>query len=1081
MRKSGVKRAATSWLQDQAWFLQKLVPDSPAYTMLRAYRTTGELDVPALRAAWRGVVLRHEILRTTLVDDGGLPVQEIAGDCHPRAFTELDASGATAEQLCADLARTPLDLEDGPLAQLTVARPADGGHLLVLRLHEAVADEWSLPTLLDELSDGYADQRVPPPPEGLQYASYARWQRDQGHTPEFHGLLRWWTGHLTPPPASPAPPADRPRPDGPSFGGGAVPFTWAPALGQAVAELSREERVSAPAVLLAAFLCLLRRHSGEDRVAVGAPVNLRPAVRTGALVGPFRNHVVLCADLSGGITFRQAVRRVAKAVAHAYQRRIVPYDRLVQALRLERDPRRMPLCDVLFDYRDEAEPLPVLGDAEVRPVRPRAGSARTDLCLTVEHVGSGLTGELTYRDSLYEDESAGQLLDQLRTFLAIALRAPDLPADQIPLEDYARTRARVREADRTGVLDPLLPSVPELVRARATRTPDAVAVDWPDAALTFRELDARASAVITALRALPADAPPGEAAGSTAGPATESAAGPLGDASVVVRMAPGPAQVAAVLGTLGAGARLTCLATGDAGERGKAVLAELRPACVLTEGRSDDLIRWYENELGGTVVDVTALGVPARPAALVTPMTTAPAYVAYTSGSTGRPKGIIQSHGSLAQFATWLATEFRMRPGARVAQWAAPGYDAALVETFAALTGGATLCPVPERIRANPEKLAAWLADERITLLQTVPSFARKLLDAITADGAGRSLSLGCLLLAGEPLPGELAADLRAALPAVRLANLYGATETILATWYEVTGPVPGMTPIGTSIPGRQVVVLDDWDRPCPPGVTGHLVVRSPYVALGYAGAGADTRPFEPVYHLQACGSGFGRFYRTGDLGRLRWDGLLEFRGRGDSQIKFHGTRVELAEVEDALNRNEAVAECAVVPVSGPDGWVTRLVAYVVPNRTAAGEAEVRAADLRATLRARFGKSTLPLSVRTVGALPRNVGGKIDRRMLPALPAGGANRSARTPAELELAAIWSDVLGAEPDGDGDPFFAVGGHSLMVPRLLDRVRDRFGVEIPLWEFFANPTLNGLAAQVSAHALSADAVNQSMAGE
>ncbi|WP_196441305.1 AMP-binding protein [Planomonospora sp. ID67723] len=1058
MRKSGVKRAATSWLQDQAWFLQKLVPDSPAYTMLRAYRTTGELDVPALRAAWRGVVLRHEILRTTLVEDGGLPVQEIADGCHPHAFTEIGAAGTSAEQLCADLARTPLDLENGPLAQLTVARLDDGDHLLVLRLHEAVADEWSLATLLDELSDGYADQQVPPPPDGLQYASYARWQRDQGHTPEFHRLLGWWTRNLTPPPPSPAPPADRPRPDGPSFGGGAVPFAWAPVLGQAVAELAREERVSRPAVMLAAFLCLLRRHSGEDRVAVGAPVNLRPVVRTGALVGPFRNHVVLCADLSGGITFRQAVRRVAKAVTQAYQCRMIPYDRLVQALRLDRDPRRMPLCDVLFDYRDEAEPVPCLGAAEVRPVRPRAGTARTDLCLTMEHVGSELTGSLTYRDSLYEEESAGLLLDQLRTFLAIALRAPDLPADQIPLEDYARTRARVREADQTTVLDPLLPSAPELVRARAVRTPDAVALDWPDGSLTYRELDGRASAVTAALRAHRAEG-----------------------ASVVVRMSPGPAQVAAVLGTLGAGAYLTCLATGDAGERGKAVLAELRPACMLVEGPADDLVRWYEEELGGTVVDVAVLAAPARPVALVSPMTTEPAYVAYTSGSTGKPKGIIQSHGSLAQFATWLATEFRMRPGARVAQWAAPGYDAALVETFAALTGGATLCPVPERIRAHPEKLADWLADERITLLQTVPSFARKLLDAITEGEGGRSLSLSCLLLAGEPLPGDLAGDLRANLPAVRLANLYGATETILATWYEVTGPVHGMTPIGRSIPGRQVVVLDDWDRPCPPGVTGHLVVRSPYVALGYVGGGEDTRPFEPVYHLQACGSGFGRFYRTGDLGRLRWDGLLEFRGRGDSQIKFHGTRVELAEVEDALNRNEAVAECALVPVSGPDGWITRLVAYVVPNRTAAGEAEVRAADLRATLRTRFGKSTLPLSVKTVSALPRNVGGKIDRRMLPALATGGPRGAARTSAELELAAIWSDVLGAEPDSDGDPFFAVGGHSLMVPRLLDRVRERFGVEVPLWEFFANPTLNGLAAQVSAHALSADAVNQSMAGE
>ncbi|WP_211266919.1 non-ribosomal peptide synthetase [Nonomuraea candida] len=1086
MRKSGVKRAATSWLQDQAWFLQKLVPDSPAYTMFRAYRTTGELDVAALRAAWQGVVLRHEILRTTLVESDGLPVQEIAAGCHPHAFTEIDATGRSAEDLCADLARTPLDLEEGPLARLTVARLGPGDHLLVLRLHEAVADEYSIPTVLDELSDRYAAQETPPP-AGIQYADYARWQRDHAHTPELHRLLDWWTKTLTPPPPSSAPPADRPRPAGPSYHGRAVPFDWPQALGRALAELAREEGITRATVLLAGFLCLLRRHTGEDRVAVGAAVNVRPGVRIGALVGPYRNHLVLSTDLSGKITFRQAVRRVARTLKEAYQHRGLPFDRLVQALRLERDPRRVPLCDVMFDYHDETEPVPLLGEAEVRPVRPRACAARTDLVLAVEQAGGALAGSLTYREGLYDEHSAELLLDQLHTFLAIALHAPDLPADQIPLEDYSRTRARVREADQTGLLDPLLPSAPELVHAWAGRTPDALALDEQGGdRLTYRELNGRTAAVTAALRAL----------------------GPVEGASVVVRMAPGAAQVVAAIGVLGSGAQLTCLGSGDVGERGKVVLAELRPAALLVHGPGDELSRWYEEELGGTVIDVAALDAPFPPAAAsadpasadpasadpasadpasgpgvaapVSPTTTAPAYIAYTSGSTGKPKGIVQSHGSLAQFATWMSGEFRMRPGARVAQWAAPGYDAALCETFAALVGGATLCPVPERIRANPDKLLRWLEDERITVLQTVPSFAAKLLDVIKSEDAARRLALTCLLLAGEPLPGELANDLRATLPAVRLANLYGATETILATWHDVTAPVHGMTPIGAAIPGRQVVVLDDWDRPCPPGVTGHIVVRSPYVALGYTG-GEDTRVFEPVYHLQACGSGYGRFYRTGDLGRLRWDGLLEFRGRGDAQIKFHGTRVELAEVEAALSRHESVAECALVPVSGPDGWVTRLVAYVVPRRTPAGEAEVRAADLRATVRARFGKSTLPLSVRTVGELPRNVGGKIDRRALSALASEGPRAAPRTPVEAEVAAIWAEILGAEPDGDGDPFFAAGGHSLMVPRLLDRVRERFGVEVPLWEFFANPTLGGLAAQVRAHALSTDAVNQSMAGE
>src|SRR5262249_11965149 len=225
------------------------------------------------------------------------------------------------------------------------------------------------------------------------------------------------------------------------------------------------------------------------------------------------------------------------------------------------------------------------------------------------------------------------------------------------------------------------------------------------------------------------------------------------------------------------------------------------------------------------------------------------AYLAYTSGSTGRPKGIAQSHAGLAQFACWFAAEFRLGPGSRMAQWAAPGYDASLVETFAALVSGATLCPVTDRVRANREKIAVWLAAERGTLSQTVPSSARELVKVVLGRGAAGTLrALDPMLLAGEALAGELADQLRATLPGVRLVNLYGPTESILATWHEITGPVPGKAPIGRPIPGRQVLVLDDADRPCPDGVTGNLVIRSPYITPGYVGAAsADTAPFRPV------------------------------------------------------------------------------------------------------------------------------------------------------------------------------------------------------------------------------------------
>ncbi|GAA0547276.1 amino acid adenylation domain-containing protein [Actinomadura livida] len=511
-------------------------------------------------------------------------------------------------------------------------------------------------------------------------------------------------------------------------------------------------------------------------------------------------------------------------------------------------------------------------------------------------------------------------------------------------------------------------TVHERVRAWAVRAPDAAAVSWAGESVSYGALVERADRVRDEL-------------------------GAVGGRAVAVRLAPGPRQAAAVLGALSAGAHVVCFGPGDQGERGRTVLAELRPRVLIRDGdreAADELAGWYRAELGGRLLDMAessdetgSAPVAAGPAKGAVSGLEARAYVAYTSGSSGVPKGIPQSHAALAQFVEWLGGHLGLGPGARVAQWAAPGYDASLCELFAALTTGATVCPVPERIRAHPEKLAGWLEAEGVTVFQTVPSFARALLKVL-ADGRARNLGrLTDILLAGEPLPGELAGGLRAALPAARLTNLYGPTETILATWHPVTGPVDGTVPIGRAIPGRRVLVLDQDDRPCPPGAEGQIVLHSPYVTPGYVGAAAGHRdPFRPPVPAPPGDPGWdgGRWYRTGDLGRLRPDGTLEFAGRADEQIKFLGIRLELTDIEMALEALDSVRQCAVVPQTDPDGLVTGLVAYIVPVHEPA-----RPATWRAQLRRRFGAAMPPVSFETVPRLPRNAGGKVDRHRLRTL------------------------------------------------------------------------------------------------
>ncbi|MFE3433664.1 AMP-binding protein [Streptomyces sp. NPDC059171] len=629
-------------------------------------------------------------------------------------------------------------------------------------------------------------------------------------------------------------------------------------------------------------------------------------------------------------------------------------------------PCRIEGADAVFVH--EGRPSLRIPGAEVRRLSAHNGTAAADLTLVLQDTAPCVTGHLEYRDALFEPASARRLLEQLAVLLSAATADPDTPVGGLPLDDGRHRDRALRASDRRASDGQVTLPVHTSVRRHAEH--DGVAVSFGGTRTGYAELTADAARVASAL----------------------IAAGAGHGSPVAVRMRPGARRIAVLLGVLEAGAHLAWFAPDGAGERHRSMLSDLRPACMVLDGdpQEDPLALWYAGEPGARLLDVSSvLGPHAAVAGTGVTAGARPgpadlAYVAFTSGSTGRPKGIAQSHAALAQFATWMGGRFAMGPGARVAQWVSPEHDPALAEVFATLVAGGTLCPVPERIRVNPDKLVPWLGQEGITHLQTVPSFARDLLGVITgADPGRRPGTLSHLLLMGEALPGELVDGLRAALPRTRLINLYGPTETIAATWHEITGRVTGPVPIGYPLPGRQVLVVDEDDRPSPAGVTGELVIRSPYVTPGYLaveGGPDHSALFAPLAGLAPDGD---RWYRTGDLARLRFDGALEFRGRKDFQVKLFGNRLELTEIEAALNRDPSVLECAVLPHVNGQGLVTRLAVYVVPRGD--GREDVRA-DVRAWrshLRGQFGPLALPaVFTRLTSRLPRNAAGKVDRSRL---------------------------------------------------------------------------------------------------
>ncbi|MGV9214439.1 non-ribosomal peptide synthetase [Micromonospora sp. RB23] len=1060
-RGNGVQ-AVTSRAQQGLWFLERLSAQTPAHTVCRAYQVHGPLDEDALCAAWRTLVDRHEALRTRVVERDGVPWQAIDAGSDAPALVDLTTvaeaeRAAAAQRLRTGLAESVVDHADGPLSRFTLVRLGPEEHEVLLVLHRLVADDSSARILVTELGECYSaavQGREPALPFlPLQYRDFARWQREQATGPTYGRLAQWWRTALTPPPPTLSLPADRPPAADSGYAGGAVSFDWGEETAGHLREVCAAEGSVPAVVLAAAFHALLFRHTGEQRVTVGHPVAVRPRPEFAATVGPFQNPLVVCVDFADAPTFRHLLARVAQARRAALDHGELPFADVVAEVDVDRDAQRPPLLDAAFSCPESPEPDLVLTGAIVRRLPVRAGAVPVSLSLEVDTVESAVTGTLAYRADLFEPESARALLGQLRTLLDAALKDPGQPVAALPLETPEQLRAAARAADRIEPVAADWPTVAAAVHSRAEQDPGETAVAWQSEAVSYGELASLASSSARGLRRL------GLAAG----------------APVAVRMPAGPRQVAVLLGVLDACAHLVCIGAGEAGERGRLILGDLRPACLLVEGDPDDdeLARWYRTELDGQAIAVDTLlraDAEVDPPVPAGPDASDLAYVAYTSGSTGVPKGIPHTHAGFAQFCQWMATHFAMEPGSRVAQWAAPGYDAALCEIFAALGAGATLCPVPDRVRVDPRRLVRWLADERISHFQTVPSFAREILRALVSRGHGDALpALRHLLLAGEPLPGELAGELRRALSAARLTNLYGPTEIVLATWHEVTGPVHGTVPVGEPIPGRQVLVVDDQDRPCPAGVTGELVVRSPYVTPGYVGAEAPADAFTPLRAHQEFGLPDHGWYRTGDLGRRRLDGLLEFRGRQDFQIKFFGTRLELTDVETALAAADSIAECAVVPVRDHSGLVVRLMAYVVVREPADGAgANDLTAAWRSRLRQRFGSLMPPVSFRTLPTLPRNVGGKVDRRRLPAptsLRAPG-DRQPSTSTERILAGVWAEVLGTDEVTPEDSLFTLGGHSLLIPPLLHEVRERTGVSVSARRFLADPTLAGLAALVDA---------------
>ena len=1066
----GPAELPASFAQERLWFLERLDPGRPTYNLPARLRLQGELDVPALAAALAALVRRHEALRTVFAERPGGLVQVIA-EAPPAAASgilrQVDLGGLAAdrqaalERLAAAEARRPFDLAAGPLLRAVLARLAPHDHALFLTLHHAVADGWSIGILARELGALYRAARTAgaaPPPPALQYADFAAWQRERLAGSALAPALAWWRERLVGAPAALDLPCDRPRPPVRRLRGRQVPVALPAGLTARLAALGRQEGATLFMTVLAGFAALLARWAAADEVVVGAPVAGRTGAEVEGTVGMFVNSLVLRLAAPRGQSFAGLLAAAREVVLAAHAHQEVPFERLVQELAPERDLSRNPLFQVMLAWEDL--PLPpgasLFAGLEAEVAAVETGVAKLDLTLALGRRsgpgGAALAGFLEIDRDLFDAATAVRLGEALAMLLAVAAGDPGRELAALPLLSAGARHQLLREWNDALPLPPLpaaARTLPGLFAARAAERPQAVALVDGREAVSWADLAARSRLLAGRLARL----------------------GVRPEVRVGLCAGRSAAAVAGILGILGAGGVYVPLDPSYPAERLALLIAGAQVELILADEAAVPLLSGLLASHPAVRV-VPLAGEPAREAGPDAPRAGPGhlAYVIFTSGSTGVPKGVGVTHGTAVELGVAFARVLGLGPADRLLQFAPLSFDASIAELVESWATGATLHLAPREALLPGDPLARLLRERAITAVTLPPS-------ALAALPEGAYPDLELLVVAGEACPAELAArwmksrvdsGSNGGAPGRRLVNAYGPTETTVCAAAGRQQPGAGPLTLGRPLPHQRLHLLDAGLRPVLPGAVGEIFV-SGGLARGYLGRpDATAERFVPDPFAEPGEEG-ARLYRTGDLGRRLAGGEVVFVGRADRQVKVRGFRIEPAEIEEALARCPGVREAAVLAEAAGPGELRLAACVAGPGLPAQG-----AAALREDLRRRLPEHLVPARFVLLEELPVTPSGKVDRAALAALrpeAAGGAAPAPpQTEAEQMLAEIWAEVLGlgegeAARLGVHDDFFDLGGHSLSATRVLLRVRETLGVEVPVRRFFAAPTIAELAVAVA----------------
>ncbi len=1057
-----------SYAQQRIWFLYQLDPQSAVYNVPSAYRLTGPLDIIALERSLRALVARHASLRTVFTVHDGMPQQIIRED--PQfSLAVIDLTHlapkkrepAALEQITAE-SEKPFDLTQDLMMRALLLKLGVEAYVLSIVMHHIASDGWSASIFRRELAELYAaycsggKPNLAPLP--MQYGDYTVWQRDWLQGQRLKRQLGYWRKQLTGVMPLELPVA-RPRPAIQSNRGDTHRFVLPEDLVGRLRALSQHTRTTLFMTLLAAFSTLLYRYSEQDDMAIGTVVANRRRTEFESLIGFFLNTLVLRSDLSGDPAFSELLVRVRRTTLDAYEHQDIPFEILLEELQPERTMSRTPLFQVLIVLQNMPSAEMELVGLEIESLKVGHKLSKLDLSLYLKETDGGLQARFEYSTDLFDSSTIERLSTHFQVLLESIVSNPQRPISQLAIMPSAERTLVLETWNQTGTD---ISSLPDLVSQFyiqvAAQSDKAAFLDGTDS-LIYRDLNERSNRLAHYLLAQ------GIAPGTRLGLCLERALSVPVALLAIFKVG----GVYVPLDPRYPAERLRFMLD-DAGVTAVITESQWHPLLAIPEAENADRVIFYLDKLHSTLAE-QSIGDVHTPLA---PDNTA--YIIYTSGSTGWPKGVAVPHRQILNRLAWMWERYPFEPGEVGCQKTALSFVDSLWELLGYVLQGVPTVIISDEDVRDVHQLVDILAAHHVSRLWMVPSLLRVILESYP-NLQTRLPSLRFWVSSGEALTTALYRQFEQSMPRAKLYNLYGTSELWDVTWFDPDEPGVSWhgntVPIGRPIDNMRTVILDPNGCPLPIGIPGELCVGGVGLAEGYINqpdlnakkfnipAWIDPNDALPDV-ASSVWSSSDRIYHSGDFARWLPDGNVEYMGRADYQVKLHGHRIELEEIEAQLERHPAIHQ-AVAAVSEPGSKDEHLVAYCLPYPGQKPDT----AELSRFLKTYLPSSMIPSSFLLLDALPLTPSGKINRRALAEVetvmaPLGGEYVSPRTLTEQKLVSIWASLLGREDVSIYDNFFQVGGHSLLGIQLIARIEDQFGQRLPLALLFSAPTVAELAS-------------------